>query len=61
MNDAKLPAAKHSRYMVDVHMWVTVCSYVTCITDNYCYNHHYTTMDPVHLKYYSSTLSAPLC
>ena len=55
MDDAKLP-----RYMVYVHIWVTVCSYVTCITDNYCYNHHYTTLDPAHLKYYSSTLSVPL-
>ena len=24
-----------------VCMWVTVCSYVTCITDNYYNYHHY--------------------
>ena len=44
-----------------VSMWVTVCSYVTCNTNNYCYNHHYATLDPVHIKYYSSTFSVPLC
>ena len=41
-------------------MWVTVCLYVTCITDNYYCDHHlYTTLYPVHLNYYYSTLSVP--